>query len=39
LKTAWRASCIGLPFVAAAVLPASAASKFTLGAVQWIGGH
>src|SRR5271154_6179013 len=37
LKTALRASCAALPLVAAAVLPASAASKFTLGAVQWIG--
>ena len=37
LKTICRASCAALPLIAAAMLPASAATKFTLGAVQWIG--
>ncbi len=35
LKTAWRASCAALAPIAAAMLPASAPNKFTLGAVQW----
>jgi hypothetical protein len=37
LKTGWRAACAALPHLAAALLPAPAAGKFTLGAMQWTG--